>query len=75
MAKVAAGAREAGVLVRPLLGGVAMSPPLICEQEHIELIADGIRAGLDAALGGQASRRPRAAGGAGTANDGGAMSR
>jgi adenosylmethionine-8-amino-7-oxononanoate aminotransferase len=41
-------AREAGVLVRPLLGGVAVSPPLICEQEHIDLIAQAIEAGLDA---------------------------
>ncbi|MEA2170030.1 MAG: hypothetical protein QOF76_3330 [Solirubrobacteraceae bacterium] len=47
VAKVAQGAREAGVLVRPLLKGVAVSPPLICEQEHIDLIAEGIRAGLD----------------------------
>ena len=39
-ARLSAGAREAGVLVRPLLGGVAMSPPLICEQEHLELIAE-----------------------------------
>ena len=46
-ARLAAGAREAGVLVRPLLGGVAVSPPLTCEQEHIDLIADAIRAGLD----------------------------
>jgi adenosylmethionine-8-amino-7-oxononanoate aminotransferase len=45
--KVAAGAREAGVIVRPLLRGVAMSPPLISEQEHIDLLAEGIRAGLD----------------------------
>ena len=29
-------AREAGVLVRPLLGAVAVSPPLIVEQEHID---------------------------------------
>jgi adenosylmethionine-8-amino-7-oxononanoate aminotransferase len=47
-ARLAAGAREHGVLVRPLLGGVAMSPPLTCEQEHIELLADALRAGLDA---------------------------
>ena len=25
----------------PLLGGVAVSPPLICEQEHIDLLAAG----------------------------------
>ncbi len=46
-ARLAAGAREAGVLVRPLLGGVAMSPPLICKSEHIELLAAALRAGLD----------------------------
>ena len=32
----------------PLLGGVAVSPPLICEQEHIDLLAQAIEAGLDA---------------------------
>ncbi|HWK29926.1 MAG TPA: aminotransferase class III-fold pyridoxal phosphate-dependent enzyme [Solirubrobacter sp.] len=43
-----AAARAAGVLVRPLLGGVAVSPPLICDAEHIELLAKAIEAGLDA---------------------------
>jgi putrescine aminotransferase len=47
VAKLAEGAREAGVIVRPLLGSVAVSPPLIVEQEHLELLAEGIRAGLD----------------------------
>jgi len=47
VAKLAAGAREAGVLVRPLLGAVAVSPPLVVEQEHLDALADGIRAGLD----------------------------
>jgi putrescine---pyruvate transaminase len=47
VAKVAAGAREAGVLVRPLLGSLAVSPPLTVEQEHLELIAAAFRAGLD----------------------------
>ncbi|HKG66828.1 MAG TPA: aminotransferase class III-fold pyridoxal phosphate-dependent enzyme [Solirubrobacteraceae bacterium] len=47
VARVAAGAREAGVLVRPLLGAVAMSPPLTIEQEHIDLLEQAIRAGLD----------------------------
>jgi putrescine---pyruvate transaminase len=46
VAKVAAGARAAGVLLRPLLGSLAVSPPLTVEQEHIEQIADGFRAGL-----------------------------
>jgi putrescine---pyruvate transaminase len=45
--KVAAGAREAGVILRPLLGALAVSPPLVVEQEHLEQIADGFRAGLD----------------------------
>ena len=36
VAKVAQGAREAGVLVRPLLGSIAVSPPLIVEQEHLD---------------------------------------
>ena len=47
VAKLAQGAREAGVLVRPLLGSVALSPPLIVEQEHLDLMADALRAGLD----------------------------
>jgi adenosylmethionine-8-amino-7-oxononanoate aminotransferase/acetyl esterase/lipase len=47
VAKVAQGAREAGVLVRPLLRGVAVSPPLIAGQEHIDMLAEGIRAGLE----------------------------
>jgi adenosylmethionine-8-amino-7-oxononanoate aminotransferase len=47
VARLAQGAREAGVLVRPLLKGVAVSPPLICEQEHIDLLRAGIDAGLE----------------------------
>ena len=47
VAKLAAGAREAGVLVRPLLGAVALSPPLVVEREHLEELAEGIRVGLD----------------------------
>jgi adenosylmethionine-8-amino-7-oxononanoate aminotransferase len=47
VAKVAAGARDAGVLVRPLLGAVAMSPPLTVEQEHLDLLAEAIGRGLD----------------------------
>jgi putrescine---pyruvate transaminase len=45
--KVAAGAREAGVLVRPLLGSIALSPPLTIEHEHLDLMAEALRAGLD----------------------------
>jgi putrescine---pyruvate transaminase len=44
--KVAAGAREAGVLVRPLLRGVAVSPPLVVDESHLRELADGIAAGL-----------------------------
>ena len=35
------------MLVRPLLGAVAMSPPLTVEQEHIDLLAEAIGHGLD----------------------------
>jgi putrescine---pyruvate transaminase len=45
-AVVAAGAREAGVLVRALGSGVACSPPLTIQQEHLPQIAEGIAAGL-----------------------------
>jgi adenosylmethionine-8-amino-7-oxononanoate aminotransferase len=47
VAKVAGVARQAGVLVRPLLRGVAVSPPLTVEQAHLEELAAAIRAGLD----------------------------
>jgi putrescine---pyruvate transaminase len=43
------GARKAGVLVRQLGSGVAVSPPLTATAEHFELITQGIAAGLDAA--------------------------
>lgn len=46
-ARLVAGAREQGVLVRAVIGGVAMSPPLVSEQEHIDLLVEGLRAGLD----------------------------
>jgi putrescine---pyruvate transaminase len=46
--RLLAGAREAGVLVRGLGRGVAVSPPLTVELEHLALLAGGIRAGLDA---------------------------
>lgn len=45
--KVLAGARRAGVLVRGLGRGVAVSPPLTIEVSELALLADGIRAGLD----------------------------
>jgi putrescine---pyruvate transaminase len=49
-ARVGAATREAGVLIRPLVGGaLAISPPLIIEESQIHEIVDGLRAGLDAA--------------------------
>src|SRR5919204_40081 len=49
-ARVGAATREAGVLIRPLVGGaLAISPPLIIEESHIQEIVEGLRAGLDAA--------------------------
>jgi putrescine aminotransferase len=50
VAKVVAGAREAGVIVRPLLGALAVSPPLVVSEEHLEEIAGALRAGLDSLL-------------------------
>jgi adenosylmethionine-8-amino-7-oxononanoate aminotransferase len=47
VAKLAGAAREAGVLIRPLLGAAAVSPPLVVEQEHLDAIADAFRFGLD----------------------------
>jgi putrescine---pyruvate transaminase len=52
VARVVDGAREAGVIMRGLLGSVAVSPPLVVEREHLSQIADGIRAGLDRISGG-----------------------
>jgi putrescine---pyruvate transaminase len=43
---VAAGARDAGVLVRAQGAGVAVSPPLTIQREHMGQITDGIAAGL-----------------------------
>jgi adenosylmethionine-8-amino-7-oxononanoate aminotransferase len=34
--------RRAGVMVRPLGSSIAVSPPLVCESEHVELIASAI---------------------------------
>ena len=41
---------EAGVLLRALASGLAVSPPLTIQPEHIEQIADGCRAALDHTL-------------------------
>jgi putrescine---pyruvate transaminase len=44
--KVAAGAREQGVLVRPLGSGLAVSPPLTANDEHFGLMAEALAHGL-----------------------------
>jgi putrescine aminotransferase len=51
LGRLTMGAREAGVLLRQLARGIAVSPPLTAGPEHFELIAQGIAAGLDAAAG------------------------
>jgi putrescine aminotransferase len=47
--RLAMGARKAGVLVRQLGAGVAVSPPLTATTDHFELITQAVAAGLDAA--------------------------
>ena len=50
-ARVGAATREAGVLVRPLVGGaLAVSPPLTLEESQLQEIVNGLRAGLDAVV-------------------------
>jgi putrescine---pyruvate transaminase len=38
--------RQAGVLVRPLLTSIAVSPPLVATEDHIALLAEAIEYGL-----------------------------
>ncbi len=48
-AKVGGACREAGLLVRPLVGGaIAVSPPLVIDAAGVEELASMFRAGLDA---------------------------
>jgi putrescine aminotransferase len=47
--KLAAAVRRHGLLLRPLAREIALSPPLVCEDEHVEAMADAIRAALDEA--------------------------
>jgi putrescine aminotransferase len=50
-AKIGAACRDAGILVRPLVGGaVAVSPPLVIDDGALKELADGFRAGLDACV-------------------------
>ena len=49
-ARVGAATRDAGVLVRPLVGGaLAVSPPLTISEDQLREMTHGLRAGLDAA--------------------------
>ncbi len=54
VARAAMGARDAGVLVRPLGRGLAVSPPLTAGPEHFALAAEAIEHGL-AQIAGQPS--------------------
>ncbi len=44
--RLVAGARQAGVLVRPLAKAIAVSPPLTARTEHFQLIAEALAHGL-----------------------------
>jgi adenosylmethionine-8-amino-7-oxononanoate aminotransferase len=45
--KASVAIREAGVIVRSLISAFAVSPPLTITRDEIQVLADGIRAGLD----------------------------
>jgi putrescine aminotransferase len=49
VAALVSAARQAGVLVRGLARGVAVSPPLTADSEHFAMIADALEQGLAAA--------------------------
>ena len=48
VAKVVRAAREHGVVVRPLLSSVAVSPPLTVRSEHLALIGESLARAFDA---------------------------
>jgi adenosylmethionine-8-amino-7-oxononanoate aminotransferase len=39
--------RERGVLVRPMGSSLGFSPPLTVTDEHLDLMTDAVRCGLD----------------------------
>ena len=43
--------RERGVLIRPMGSALGFSPPLTATAEHLDLLAEATRAGLDAVVG------------------------
>jgi putrescine aminotransferase len=44
--------RERGVLIRPMVSALGFSPPLTATPEHLDLLAEATRAGLDAVAAG-----------------------
>jgi putrescine aminotransferase len=46
-ARVAKAVRVRGVLVRPMVSAVGFSPPLTLRPEHLDVLVDGVRRGLD----------------------------
>ncbi|MFC4950647.1 aspartate aminotransferase family protein [Pseudonocardia sp. GCM10023141] len=51
-AKIAAAVRSRGALVRPMGSAVAFSPALTTRPEHLEVLVDALRGGLDAVAAG-----------------------
>ncbi|WP_433501999.1 aspartate aminotransferase family protein [Pseudonocardia halophobica] len=47
---VANAVRDHGVLVRPMISSLGFSPPLTATEEHLDLLADAVRKGLDGVL-------------------------
>jgi adenosylmethionine-8-amino-7-oxononanoate aminotransferase len=45
--RLAMAAREHGVLVRPLVSAIALSPPLTATEEHLALVGEALFAGLE----------------------------
>jgi adenosylmethionine-8-amino-7-oxononanoate aminotransferase len=44
---VADAARGHGVIIRPMVSALGFSPPLTATEEHLDLLVDGVRKGLD----------------------------
>ena len=56
ISRVVAGARDAGVLIRPQARAVAVSPPLTATPEHFDQLAQAVDAGLAALTAGEIAR-------------------
>jgi adenosylmethionine-8-amino-7-oxononanoate aminotransferase len=44
---VGAAVRERGVLLRPMVSSIGVSPPLTVTEEHLDQLLDAFAAGLD----------------------------